>query len=208
MANQSVWHSTCIDESVLEKLLHQLSRAENQLIPATVWDNEGGASFDYRKRNCEVGWISTSHWIAPLIWYYIERANRENFRFDINQFDNECIQYTRYSSGHYYGWHRDDCLGTKLSYPSTGFENKLPDRGNLSNEEVCRKLSFSLLLNDPSEYEGGQFQMISYTNKMYEVPQEKGLLVIFDSTTLHRVRSVKKGTRKSLVGWVMGPRWK
>ena len=74
--------------------------------------------------------------------------------------------------------------------------------------EVCRKLSFSLILSDPSEYEGGQFQIMSYNNKMYEVPQEKGNLIIFDSQAVHRVRPIKSGVRKSLVGWVIGPRWR
>jgi PKHD-type hydroxylase len=32
--------------------------------------------------------------------------------------------------------------------------------------------------------------------------------MLFDSRTPHRVRKVRSGLRKSLVGWVVGPRWK
>ena len=33
-------------------------------------------------------------------------------------------------------------------------------------------------------------------------------MVLFDSRTQHRVLPVKKGVRKSIVGWTVGPRWK
>jgi len=161
-------------------------------------------------RKSGISWISAENWIGPLLWYYISRANRENFRFDINAFDNESLQYTTYGPGQYYGWHRDDTLENKSMCAPANVTDSRPDWGNLdlSEGDVCRKISFSLILSDPSEYEGGQFQMISSRQKLVNVPQEKGNLVIFDSTTLHRVRPVKSGMRKSLVGWVLGPRWR
>ena len=45
-------------------------------------------------------------------------------------------------------------------------------------------------------------------DKMYQAPKQKGLLVLFDSRARHRVRRVRSGCRKSLVGWVLGPRWR
>ena len=33
-------------------------------------------------------------------------------------------------------------------------------------------------------------------------------MILFDSRTKHRVLKVTKGTRRSIVGWVVGPRWK
>ena len=118
------------------------------------------------------------------------------------------MQYTVYGPGKFYSWHRDDTPSEKSMFaPLSGAGQRL-DLAINDSHDLCRKLSFSLLLSDPDEYEGGQFQMLGYHNKMYEVPQKKGLLVIFDSTTQHRVRPVKKGTRKSLVGWVVGPRWR
>jgi PKHD-type hydroxylase len=211
MANQSVWYGTRLSEEVLNTL--------NDDIEAGVGDKvlgEAGVGTDANNpnmvnkqvRDTKVAWMPTTHWIAPYLMYYVDRANRENFRFDITTIDGESMQYTVYGPGKFYSWHRDDSLSEKSMFVAPNGTGQRLDITSNDSHDMCRKLSFSLLLSDPDEYEGGQFQMMGYNNKMYEVPQEKGLLVIFDSTTLHRVRPVKKGTRKSLVGWVVGPRWR
>jgi PKHD-type hydroxylase len=51
-------------------------------------------------------------------------------------------------------------------------------------------------------------QFLDEKGKSYFAPRRKGTIVLFDSRTQHRVLKVKKGVRKSLVGWVVGPRWK
>jgi PKHD-type hydroxylase len=71
-----------------------------------------------------------------------------------------------------------------------------------------RKLSFSLLLSDPDEFEGGNLQFMDEAGKTYFAPRQKGALILFDSRAQHRVQKVTKGTRKSIVGWTVGPRWK
>ena len=78
---------------------------------------------------------------------------------------------------------------------------------NLRNEYV-RKLSFTLQLSEPDEYEGGNVQFIDDENKTFFAPRQRGSMVLFDSRTQHRVLKVKKGVRRSIVGWVLGPRWK
>ena len=50
--------------------------------------------------------------------------------------------------------------------------------------------------------------MMDENNKSYIAPRERGSIILFDSRTPHRVHKVRKGERKSLVGWVVGPRWK
>jgi PKHD-type hydroxylase len=40
------------------------------------------------------------------------------------------------------------------------------------------------------------------------MPKQKGTIAFFDSRTPHRVKKVKSGVRKSLVGWVIGPRFR
>ena len=42
---------------------------------------------------------------------------------------------------------------------------------------------------------------------VYLLPRRRGTVGIFDSRTQHRVHKVTKGTRKSLVGWCVGPQW-
>ena len=73
---------------------------------------------------------------------------------------------------------------------------------------MLRKLSFTLQLSDENEYGGGELQLITDDRRMIQVPKTKGLLVVFKSDMLHRVRPVKSGLRKSIVGWITGPAWK
>ena len=58
------------------------------------------------------------------------------------------------------------------------------------------------------DYRGGEVEFINSAGERYFAPKQKGTLIVFDSRTKHRVRTVKSGLRKSLVGWVVGPRWK
>jgi PKHD-type hydroxylase len=69
---------------------------------------------------------------------------------------------------------------------------------------LTRKLSFSIMLND--DYEEGEFFM--NLGEKFNVPLKKGDMLIFPSFILHGVNPVKTGTRKSLVGWVTGPKFK
>ena len=74
--------------------------------------------------------------------------------------------------------------------------------------EYVRKLSFSLQLSDPEDYTGGEVQFMDNSQKSYFAPKQRGTMIIFDSRTPHRVRKIKSGFRKSLVGWVCGPRFR
>ena len=76
------------------------------------------------------------------------------------------------------------------------------------NIELVRKLSFVVQLSDPDDYEGGNLQLLDENGKSYIAPRKRGTVVVFDSRTQHRVLKVKRGIRKSLVGWVVGPRWR
>ena len=49
---------------------------------------------------------------------------------------------------------------------------------------------------------------MDYNGKPFFCPKERGTLVLFDSRSKHRVRKVKSGIRKSIVGWVIGNQWK
>ena len=44
--------------------------------------------------------------------------------------------------------------------------------------------------------------------KIVTLDKERGTLGIFDPRTRHRISPVKSGTRKALVGWAIGPRWR
>ena len=102
--------------------------------------------------------------------------------------DIEPLQYSEYGVGGEYGWHRD-------------VHEKPYSNG------LVRKVSFSTILND--NFEGGEFDIETKNpadKKRYDTfDNKKHNTIIFPSHMWHRVRPVKSGVRKSIVGWVLGP---
>ena len=122
--------------------------------------------------------------------------------------ENQC-NTLRYSEGQFYGWHNDAGLATQYKPVSVGNRNDgLAQDFVNENIELVRKLSFAMQLSDPDDYEGGNVQLLDEAGNSYIVPRKRGTIVLFDSRTQHRVLKVTKGTRKSIVGWTVGPRWK
>lgn len=64
-----------------------------------------------------------------------------------------------------------------------------------------RRASLCMLLNNPSEFEGGQLEIKDKTDNALK---NKGDIIVFDSTTRHRVAPVTKGIRISAVCWAYG----
>jgi predicted 2-oxoglutarate/Fe(II)-dependent dioxygenase YbiX len=211
MAYQSIWYYTDLPKEIIEIIEKDIDNNFNKDIhQSKVGDGYEGI-VDKSKRNAKNAWIPTTHWVSGFLWHYVQRANRENFLYDLINIDGEALQYTVYNEGDYYGWHNDAGISSHYKPVSVGNrgygEEILQDFVNENCEKV-RKLSFSLLLSDPNEYDGGNLQLMDETGKSYIAPRKKGVIVLFDSRTQHRVQKVTKGTRKSIVGWVVGPRWK
>jgi PKHD-type hydroxylase len=139
-------------------------------------------------RASEISWLGVKPELQP-IWEKLSIAvaevNRRYFHFDLTGF-HEPIQlglYTADKQGHY-DWHID----------ASPTDNNVP-----------RKLSIAMLLSDPSEFEGGEFQVKTSTDAVQTLETLKGRAWFFPSYTLHRVAPVTKGVRRSLVLWVGGP---
>lgn len=62
-------------------------------------------------------------------------------------------------------------------------------------------LSFTLFLADPASYDGGAL-VIDSPGGEQAIRLEAGALVLYPSTTLHRVAEVTRGARLAAVGWV------
>ena len=90
----------------------------------------------------------------------------------------EIIQIARYHTGHFYKWHTD---GGGREY---------------------RKLSMSCLLNDPSEFEGGEMQFRDKEQKT-TIKLKKHRPILFMPNLEHQVLPVLKGHRDSLVVWFL-----
>jgi len=178
--------STKLPESIIDEVCLQLH--DKHLEQSTV---DQGNHNKYIRDTLGTG-IPTYQWFAGMIWYYIDRVNREHFQYDITQIENENMNYLVYPAEGHYRWHQDNSLF-------------VPDTTQ------SRKLSFSLLLSSPNDYTGGELQF-HYNNYgstgVFSAPKEKGSLIVFDSRLNHRVTPVKNGIRKVLVGWVTGPKWK
>ena len=121
-------------------------------------------------------------------------------------------QYTTYEhrpdapvTGDFYTWHVDSS------------DKPVGERGGV------RKLSSTVQLSDPEDYEGGDFDYIEYQgvfdrldtydtridigNYKKSIPfsaKTKGTLIVFPSDTYHQVTPVTRGVRKSLVSWFHG----
>ena len=185
----SMWYHTNIPQPMVESLMVDVKyfndHHSDALEAGTV--GEDGV-IDPNIRLNKVGWLDTSHWVAAFVHYYICKANENNFCYDISDFTDD-LQVTMYDPGEYYHWHIDG--------------------GIINPDGTQRKLSFSLQLSDPSEYEGGELQFQSLDGmSTYYAPKEIGTLIVFDSRVRHRVTKVLSGKRKALVGWVGGPRWR
>ena len=206
MAFLTTWNMTDLPSEMIDILEEDIKKFDNWQDKSKVMGNDEIAP---KIRNSKIAWIPTEHWIGVCILYYIQKANRENFLYDLYDIDGGNIQYTHYYPGDYYTWHIDGDISTTFKpeiKPGTG-EN-LRDDQTFHKGECVRKLSFSLQLSDAKDYRGGEVEFINSAGERYFAPKQKGTLIVFDSRTKHRVRTVKSGLRKSLVGWVVGPRWR
>jgi PKHD-type hydroxylase len=62
-------------------------------------------------------------------------------------------------------------------------------------------LSFTLFLEDPSKYEGGELRIYSDVGTV-DIKLKAGEVFLYDSGLLHEVRAVTSGTRIGFVGWI------
>ena len=63
---------------------------------------------------------------------------------------------------------------------------------------MTRKLSMTVLLNDPSEFMCGEFMMKDHNINNFNIPLFKGSVLVFPSLQSHSVYIVKQGERHSL----------
>ena len=117
MAFQSIWYYTDLPEDIVDLIEKDLTeKFDSQFQDSKLH----GDALNKEKRNSQNTWIPTTHWVAGFLWHYVQRANRENFLYDLRNIDGESLQYTRYSEGEFYGWHNDAGLQTQYKPQSVG----------------------------------------------------------------------------------------
>jgi len=150
---------------------------------AQVGMNKPGGGTDTKKRVTTISWLPFKE-MAPMyhdLNIFIQKCNENHFGFgDIRITEN--AQFTEYPEGGFYDWHMDCDV-------------------NMQHEPPVRKISMTLLLNDPSEFEGGDLELMA-PGKFAELKQ--GHAIVFASFLNHRVNKVRRGVRQSLVVWFGG----
>jgi len=150
-----------------------------------------GTTFnDYKKkdvRDSKISWlypVDGIDWVFRRVTDITLNLNERFFKFDLFGL-NEGFQFTNYEA------------------PS-GKYGKHVDRGM----NMCvRKLSISIQLTNPKEYEGGELKLYDDEEETV-MDKTQGTLIIFPSYVLHEVMPVTKGERNSLVTWITGKQFK
>jgi PKHD-type hydroxylase len=138
-------------------------------------------------RESKVSWlysVDNIEWVFRRVTDITLNLNERFFKFDLFGL-NEGFQFTNYEapSGKY-GKHIDRSINMPV-----------------------RKLSISIQLTNPEEYEGGELKLYD-GEKETVMDKTQGTLIIFPSYVLHEVMPVTKGERNSLVTWVTGKQFK
>jgi len=173
-----------------------------------------GSKIDHTYRKSKNSWIhlnENSVWLYERISNIMRNTNAQIYNFDLWGFV-EPLQYTVYTEGgSHYDWHIDSIkYDQEVGFKNSAIDGSSLNTGSVEKEVLSnaisspRKLSFTLQLSDPSEYEGGEL-VIKTSKDEAVMKKEKGFVVMFPSYVLHRVTPVTKGVRRSLVGWVSGP---
>lgn len=144
-------------------------------------------------RTSSISWIRPSEetsWLFNKLAELISRINTDKFQFNLSHIDH--LQYTTYSTGGFYSWHIDAATMDTFG----------PGH---------RKLGISIMLSSPEiDFTGGDFQIIPAGNpsNITGTTIKKGDVLAFPSFVPHQVCKVLSGKRKSLVCWVLGPKFK
>jgi PKHD-type hydroxylase len=144
---------------------------------------------DANIRKSDIGWISPQseyRWLFDRISECVNAVNADWYRYNLIGFEG--IQFTRYSGA-----------GGQSSYYSSHTDLKSTDYGTV------RKLSFSIQLSHPDEYDGGDVLLYRSLTESSTMNRAVGSITFFPSYTIHEVLPVTRGVRYSLVGWAHGP---
>lgn len=165
---------------ISETIVDEIVTIAGKTMQASTFNDSGA---DVRKSR--VAWIKDRR-ILNLLYDYVDMSNRNVFNTHI--YKKADIQFTEYlaTEGGHYNWHHDIDWNR--------------------NDGLDRKLSVTVQLSSPDEYEGGDFLF----NECQSPSQakEKGTVLVFPSYLQHKVNPITKGIRRSLVAWFEGPKWR
>lgn len=141
-------------------------------------------------RDSQIAWVNRHNpkfdWLFKTIDQRVWDISRSWFDVDYHRDGCDAFQYTIYTKDQFYGKHID-----------TFYQ---------AGELIQRKISASILLSDPADFEGGQLLVGGGTLDAEQM--EIGQIYVFPSIISHEVTAVTAGIRRSLVAWYTGPSWR
>jgi len=193
MKHTYMFYEGVVAPEICNQLVARFS--EENYEPALVGTNTGILAKDIRDADRQ--WANKNDLVECILTRFIMQANQEAlWNFDITE--PEQVQIGRYREAQFYGQHMD-CHVKGSDIVMTGRESAV-----VVPLLSQRKISASLLLNDESEYEGGDLMILNETVKQ----KKQGTIIVFPSFMAHQVTPVTRGVRYSAVCWMGGPKWK
>lgn len=136
---------------------------------------------DPELRSARSAWIENCAEAAPLFESFRSLFAEANASFGFTvEAIREPLLYVEYGAGDHFTWHVD-------TWPK-----------EVSN----RKISCSILLSEPREFDGGDLEFCPGGRLLDS--RDAGTAILFPSFTAHRLTKVTTGTRKALVAWIHG----
>jgi PKHD-type hydroxylase len=154
-----------------------------QLKPADFVDGKTSAGWHARlvKHNTQ---LRSDAPVLPHLRQIIQQALQHNALFQIAALPKQIspILISRYETGMEYGSHVDNAF--------------MGDEPRMRSD-----LSLTLFLSAPETYEGGEL-VIESSQGEQAFKLEAGAMVLYPSSTLHRVEQVTAGVRVAAIAWV------
>ena len=209
--------------SMLKKGLNVKPQSDKTIEELKQETGKEGREIESEKyvRDSEVSWLN-DRWLYDLIHPFLRTANEKagwKYQWDYS----ESFQFTKYSPGQFYGWHADgnSCHFGRYKRFIPGVSPTTPNgralKGYTDNPDMVgkvRKLSMTINLNQPGEYDGGNlkfdFGPHAQGQRFHECVEirPQGSIIVFPSYVYHQVTPVTRGTRYSLVLWSLGQPFK
>lgn len=145
-----------------------------------------GQEVNFQHRKVKASWIPRmDNDLQDLVYRKGIAVNEKHFGFDVDAMQD--LQLCRYGEGEYFYPHYDSFASAPR------FEH--------------RKLSISVLINQPEDFEG--YIDLYFGEKPVRIKHaERGTAVAFPAWALHGVEPVDKGERRVLIAWFTGEKYR
>ena len=175
-----------LNDNIWEKIEKNINNKNLDWRDSTIHQTDDNDLMNTEMRKSKNCWIEDPD-LSQSLFDEVSNFNSGPSQWNLNIIHTQSIQYGIYSEGDYFNWHVDQ----------------------YSKRGITRKISASIFLNDPDEYEGGELdlEMLTPTDspRYHSFKLPKRSIILFQSDLWHRVRPITSGVRKTLVVWFIGP---